>query len=295
MPEINTSTQYETIIADEADIEKMRFSQIHYNREETLERFRILEEIFDGILTVRLQGVDSFAFQPWDDLLTWMGIHEGICNFVLKPELMHKAVRRYVDIAVMRAKTLESLGILSSNNGNAIVARGGYGYCSELPPPTRSGIGAKLADMWGDSADQILTAVSPEMTREFAIQYEMEWAQLFGLNYYGCCERLDHKLKQLGALPGLRKVSMSPFSDLERGMEQMGGGLAVSFKANSICLTGDTCDRETMKQELIRACGLARKYNCSMEIIMKTMITLNGDPARLWDWCAMAADIAENY
>jgi len=293
--EINTSKHFERQINCVEDLEKIKDPIVTYDEETTMKNFNLMKEIFDGILDVKLYGIDFFHFVPWDDLLSWMGIEEGMYDFVLNPELMHKAVEKYVEASINRAKQYERLGLVSSNNTNMKVGQGGPGYTSELPPPTESGIGARLCDNWGDGADQILTSVSPAMSQEFAFNYEKKWAEMFGLFAYGCCERLDHKINELKTFKNLRKLSISPFADLEAAMEKLGGDVVVSFKPNSNYLTDPVWNKELSKKELIRVCELAHKYNCNVEIIMKTLITLRGEPQRLWEWCDMALDIVSNY
>ena len=286
---------FDRIIDNEEDLQKITHSKIEYDEEATLKRVEQMREIFDGILGVKIHGIDYFHFAPWDDLLSWMGIEEGMYDFILNPNLMHKAVRRYIDVSIGRAKRYEELGLLSSNNRNTPVGAGGYGYCTDLAKPTESGIGARLKGNWGDSCDQIMTSVSPQMSDEFGFSYEKEWTSLFGLNYYGCCECLSNKTDGAETLPNLRKISMSPFSDLEEGIAKLGDRIVISFKPNSLYLATSPWNREALRNELIKACDLARKYRASMEIIMKTMITLDGDPKRLWEWSEMATDIVSNY
>lgn len=261
-----------------------------------MSRFALMREIFDGTLEVKLAGRHYFHAVLWDDLLTWMGLTEGLYNFALEPEFMHKAARIYMDATISRAKQYESLGILSSNNAFENIGNNGIGYTTQPPPPPESGIGAKLCDIWGENADQVLTAVSPEMSVEFAFAYEREWADLFGLYSYGCCERLDHKISGLRkGFGNLRKISMSPFSNLEAGMEQIGSDYVVCFKPNSNFLVGTTWDKKALRDELIHVMKLARKYNSHVEIDMKTLISLSGEPQRLWAWCDMASEIIASY
>jgi hypothetical protein len=40
---------------------------------------------------------------------------------------------------------------------------------------------------------------------------------------------------------------------------------------------------------------LARKYRCNVEIDMKTLISLNGEPERVWTWCDMASELVRSY
>jgi len=290
------SKQFIPQIKTEEDLALIKTPVVTYDHEATIKKYGTMKEIFDGILDVKLHGSAYFHCVPWDDLMTWMGLSEGLYNFVLAPTLMHKAVRIYIDAQIARAKQYERLGILSSNNCAANIGNNGLGFTTKLPPPPASGIGARLKDIWGENADQILTTVSPAMSKEFAFTYEREWADLFGLHSYGCCERLDHKIAELtSSFANLRKISVSPFSKLEEAMEKIGSSYTVCFKPNSNYLVGKTWDKELLRKELVTVCELARKYRSHVEINMKTMLTLSGDPRRLWEWCDMALEIASAY
>jgi hypothetical protein len=78
-------------------------------------------------------------------------------------------------------------------------------------------------------------------------------------------------------------------------MEQIGSNYVVCFKPNSNFLVGDTWDKKTLHDELVHVMKLARKYNSHVEIDMKTLISLNGEPQRLWAWCDMASEIVASY
>lgn len=293
---VSTARHFDRVIAGEDDLALIKDPVVTHDEKNTARRLEILNAVFAGVIDVKLRGTDYFQFVPWDDLLSWMGIEEGMYDFVLNPEFMHSAMRRYTEASMRRAKRYEELGILTSNNQALTVGSGGYGLTSRLPAPTASGIGAKLRDMWGYAADQIMTSVSPEMSREFAFDHERHYADLFGMNYYGCCERLDHKLDDVRTLPRLRKVSLSPYANIEEGMEKLAGGdVVVSFKPNSNYLAVNPPEFSLLRKELVQVCELARKHNCHVEIIMKTIITLCGDPQRLWKWCDLAMEVINNY
>jgi hypothetical protein len=294
--EIRGSKHFISQIKTEEDLALIKAPVVTFDEEATMEKYKEMKEIFDGILEVKLHGSAYFHCVPWDDLMTWMGLSEGLYNFVLMPAMLHKAVRIYINAQITRAKQYESLGILSSNNCAANIGNNGFGFTTKLPPPTKNGIGAKLKDIWGENADQILTTVSPGMSKEFAFAYEREWADLFGMYSYGCCEKLDHKITELtSSFTNLRKISVSPFSKLEEAMEKIGSKYTVCFKPNSTYLVGNTWDKEPLRKELVTVCELAKKYRSHVEINMKTILTLNGDPRRLWEWCDMAREIVSHY
>lgn len=292
----NEARHFESQITCEGDLKKIKTPVVEYCEEETRHRYDLLREIFGDILQVKLFGRHNFRCAPMDDLFTWMGISEGMFKLTLEPELVHQAMELYINASIDRIRQYERLGLLSSNNGFENIGNNCIGYTSNLPPATESGIGAKISEIWGHSADQIMTCVSPGMTNEFSFEHEKRWAGLFGLYSYGCCERLDDKLDFLtGSFPNLRKVSCSPFSDLESTMEQLGNRYVISFKPNSTYLAHEGAGFDFLRKEMATALDLSSKYKVNLVFNMKTLLSLNGDPTRLWKWCDMASDMVSNY
>jgi hypothetical protein len=290
------AVHFEPVFRDEGDIGKITVPEVYYDREATRKRIEYLSEIFDGILPVYARGYDKLSFTPWDDLFRAIGLQEAMYKLIEEPELMLAFVNRYVEVFIAHAKNLEVLGLLNHNNGPVLIGQGGYGYTTLLPPSPKEGVlGATLKGMWGFSAEQIFTSVSPDMTYEFGIVPEKPWAENFGLMYNGCCERLDHKLHYVLEIPNIHKISCSPFTNREAFMEQLGNKAVVSFKADSVLLSHPDWTIKESRDELIDICRLARKYGCSVEVLMKTLININGDPKRLWAWSEMARDVLSNY
>ena len=290
-----TAVHYDPVIFTEDDIEKIKTPEVSFDREKTAADLARAREVLDGILDVRLFGAHAWRYQLWDNILSWTGLQEGFEMFYEEPELMHALADRLTGAFISQAKQFEALGLVSSNNANLFSGTGGYGYTDQLPPETESGIGAKLADIWGQAQDQIMTSVSPAMSKEFAFSHETAYTELFNRNYYGCCEKLDNKLTELETLPRLRKVSCSPFSDKEAFFEKAAGKYIVSFKASNLFLNDEPLDEGKIRRELEEVMDLCRKYNVSCEILMKTIVNLNGDPTRLWRWFDIADEVIRNY
>src|SRR5208283_378580 len=120
-------------------------------------------------------------------------------------------------------RRFEALGLLSRNDGNVRIGSGGYGYTKDLSDAAAEGAPEgdtgrpvrpqRPINLWGSATAQIFGFVSPDMHREFGLQYERRWLELFGLAYYGCCESLHNKIRILETLPNLRKISISPWAD----------------------------------------------------------------------------------
>lgn len=286
------------LIEDMDDIEKINCPTVEHDEEETDRRYELMQEIFGGILNVRKFGKSYFRAVPWDDILTWIGLDDFFMNFYTEPDFMHALVNRYVDCSIQWVRKYESMGLLSSNNNYDNILTNDPGYTTQLPEPPAAGIGCKLKDIWGANADQIFTSVSPDMTQEFAYDYEKKFAELFGLYSLGCCERLDQKVKNMtSTFPNLRKVSISPFSKVEPMLEQFGPNYTACFKPNNMVLVGENWEesKKQLTNEIRNVIDLSKKYNNNLIINMKSIITLNGQPERLWWWCDMAADVMKNY
>jgi hypothetical protein len=78
-------------------------------------------------------------------------------------------------------------------------------------------------------------------------------------------------------------------------MEQLGSKYVISFKPNSLYLAGDKPNMDILREEFKHACELARKYRVNLVFNMKTLLTLNNEPQRLWQWCDMAGEMIEAY
>jgi len=289
------AVHFDPIITEWDDLEMIKMPQVCYDQAATMEKLAHTREVLDGILEVKLLGKHSFRAQVWDNLLSWTGIEEGYIMFYTEPELMHALVTRMIDAFIAQATQYESLGILSSNNTNFFSGTGGYGYSDCLPAETQSGIGARLCDIWGQVQDQIFTGVSPATAKEFGYEHEARFAQLFHSNYYGCCAKLDDRIEELGTLPRLRKISVSPFSNKEAAFEAIGNKYIVSFKPNNLFLTHDVLPEDLIRRELIEVCDLAKKYGSTVEMSIKTIVNLRGDPTRLWRWFEIAEEVVRNY
>lgn len=130
--EISSARHFDRIISCEDDLAMIKDPVVTHNEKSTQRRLEVMREIFDGVIQVRLHGADYFQYVPWDDLLSWMGIEEGMYDFVLEPDFMHKAIKRFTDAWICCVKQYEELGLLTSNNLNHVIGAGGYGYTSLL-------------------------------------------------------------------------------------------------------------------------------------------------------------------
>ena len=283
------SRKYHPQIDGEEDLEKIKFPVISHDEQASERKFQFLVEAFGDILTIEKVGIVHSWFAPWDELIQWWGVQKAMTDLALRPTLVHQVMERLVTGYLSRLRQWKELNLLSMTDGNYRVGSGGLGYTDELPQPDINSRHVTTRDQWGCGAAQIFSAVSPKMHEEFALQYENRWMEQFGLNYYGCCDALHNKLDILKIIPNLRKISMSPWADVERMVENSNGKYVLSYKPNPAVFAVDDWDPGLPQSDLREM--LEKAKGCVNEIIMKDISTVRYQPHRLWDWSRRTMDL----
>ena len=284
------SRDFHSQIDSEKDLQKIKMPVLTHDEEASERNYRILVDTFGDILTVEKIGIVHSWFSPWDELIRWWDVQKAMLDLVLRPELVHQAMDRLVHAYLSRLRQWKALNLLSVTSGNYRVGSGGLGYTDELPQHDFDPNRVRPIDQWGCGTAQIFSDVSPEMHEEFALQYERRWMKQFGLNYYGCCEPLHNKVDVLESIPRLRKISMSPWANVEATVERTNGKYVLSHKPNPAVFVTDPWNPEQAKNNLIAV--LERTKGCAVEIIMKDISTVRYEPQRLWEWSKIAMDVA---
>lgn len=287
------SHHYRPVIRDFADVEKIRDPEIALDRDETERRLERLQEAFGPELPVVPGGVATIWYAPWDILVMWYGVTEALTDMVMNPELIHAAMRRLTDAQLARLEQFDALGLLCYGNGNYRVGSGAMGCSRELEARQPAVPPVHPRQQWGCAVAQILGSVSPEMHQEFALRYEREWLDRFGLTYYGCCEPLDRKIDILRSIPNLRKISASPWCDLERLVGEVGRDYVISLKPNPEIFARDAWNPSQAEANLRRSLETLR--GCNVEVVAKDVSTLRGEVGRLSRWAEMALNLCREY
>ena len=286
------SRHFNVQIEEFADLDKIAMPVVTHNEKVTAFRQDAFNEVFAEILPVKTVGQTHIWFAPWDYLIRWTGIENAMIGLYENPDLYHAAIDRLVDAWMVELDQFEEQNLLSPDNGSVRVGSGGYGYVSELSKGAADEEPAKPHNMWGCSNAQIFSSVSPEMHWDFAIAHDIRWMKRWGLNYYGCCEPLDHKVELLRRIPNLRKVSASPWCDSKKIINGLGSDYVISRKPSPAVFAGDTWNPTFARQQIREFLDLT-EGQCHVELIMKDISTVRHDPQRLWDWARIAMEEAE--
>ena len=297
------------------DVQKIRPPRISQDRDATSRLEGMAHDLFDGVIPVRLQGwipsdtqwpallaqpetrdlvigmspddPDEFVggFCPWDIICWWRGVDNVLFDLADRPQFMHEIISKLTDAHLSMLDDLEAQGLLGS--GQATIHYG-PAPTDELPHPGFDPARPRAEDIWTMGMAQIFTSVSPAMSKEFEIDYAVKWYARFGLVYYGCCDVLDNKIDVVRAIPNLRKISMSPWVNVERGAERIGPDFVFSRKPNPAFLAADAWDPDAVEQDLKATIDACARRGSPLELILKDVSTVRDRPQRLWEW----ADIA---
>ncbi|HVP18325.1 MAG TPA: hypothetical protein VMU36_04960 [Spirochaetia bacterium] len=288
------SRHFHVQIRDPEDIEKIRMPRVTHDEETTAVTFAVMEDLFKDIMPVRKVGQTHIWYTPWDYLIRWWGLQEAMIDLIERPEMVNAAVERMVDAWMIELDQFVEQNLLSLDCDNTRIGSGGYGYTRKLPGAACEPSRVRPGNMWGCSNAQIFSNVSPQMHWEFALRHDMRWLERWGLTYYGCCEPLDNKIHLLRRIRNLRKISMSPWNDFGKVIDQVKGDYVLSFKPSPAVFVEEEWDprkaRACMKSVLDQARGVSH-----VEIIMKDISTVRYRPERLWDWTRVAMELAEAY
>jgi hypothetical protein len=291
------SRHFNVQIQDEEDLEKIKTPIVTHDSAASEQQYQQLREIFSGIIDVKKRGVNGFSFwaAPWDHLIRAWGVQEALIDLYDRPELVHKAMDRLVNAYLSALDQFEEQNLLTLNNAYNRIGSGGLGYTDELPQPDYDPAHVRAKDLWGMSAAQIFSDVSPRMHWEFSLQYELRWLSRFGLTYYGCCDALHRKMSILEKIPNLRKVSMSPWVNVDEAVANVGSRYVFSYKPSPTVLAEATWNLEKARHDLETVLDKAKAHGCVVEVIMKDISTLRYEPQRLWEWAQMASELTQGY
>jgi hypothetical protein len=280
--------KYENQFQTEDDLKKIRMPQVSHDTAETERRMAVAHELFDGLLDVRPWGADPWL-SLWDPIAMWMGVENALYALVDKPDFMHRLVARMTDGFLSMLDQLEDQGLLCEPQ-SLIHCTGAY--TDDLPAPGYDPQKPRTKDLWMAGLAQMLATVSPAMFKEFEVDYTSRICERFGLVYYGCCDPLDGKMTEVRMIPNVRKVSMSPWVNEERGAAEIGGDFVYSRKPSPAFLATDHFSPEKVRTDLAATRRVCEKYGCPLEFILKDISTVRHEPQRLSEWARIAMQVA---
>ncbi|MBU0714524.1 MAG: hypothetical protein KJ964_04125 [Verrucomicrobia bacterium] len=289
-PEARGARHFDPVIKDPADLSKLRFPEIGYDEKASLQAFSEMQDLFGDILNVTLEGVKHISYHLMRQYTELRGLEEVMVDMYAEPQMLHDAMR-FLEKGHRRVlRQYVEQNLLSFNNDNTYHSSGGNSYTDELPLPDADPQHARPQDMWASAEAQEMAQVSPEHHAEFVLQYEKRLLEPFGLTGYGCCEDLTRKLGDVFTIPHIRRISISPWSDVDACAEKLKGDFIFSWKPNPAHLVGHF--NENAVREYIRhTVEVAQRNGCVLEMILKDTHTCEHHPERFDRWTQIAREV----
>jgi len=275
---------YEDLLEDEENLEKILIPTFTARPDKDAAAMEYYTELFGESMPVRLCGRGNYYDAAWDKILRYRGMENVLFDFYDRPEYLHAIRQRFHDIVVAELDFIEK-NIPVDPTAPSL-------HCT---PALVSGLaegGLKAA--WYRTMAQGFSDVSPEMHKEFDIDYSLQIASRFAYTYYGCCEPLDKKLDVLFEIPNLRKVGVSPWAREEIMAEALGNKYVYARKPNPANVALHT-DADVIRKETVKTVELCQKYSCPVEFVLKDISTVSHRPENLILWAKTVSDVLDEY
>jgi hypothetical protein len=283
------SHKYENQFTSIDDVrEKIKMPVVSHDAAETKGRLERAEYLFDGIMSVRVEGHSPYI-SIWDNIAMWMGVEPALYAMVDNPDMIHALVKRMADGYQTMLDQMAEQNLLCRPQ-SSIHCSGAF--TDELPAPGYDPEGPRTQDIWTCGLAQMLGTVSPAMYKEFEIDYVIPIFERFGLIYYGCCDPLHDRMDVIRLIPHLRKVSMSPWVNKETGAQGIHGDFVFSNKPSPAYVATDSFDGDLIRKDLSETREICRRNNCPLEFILKDISTVRNEPDRLKKWADIAMQVA---
>ena len=277
---------FEDQLEELEDVAKIQTPVLTLDRAYEAELLATAEDIFAGIAPVKLQGVQLHA-GLWDQITFWKGVENCYIDLIDRPELIHAIVDRYTNAFLAQVDQINELGVYDNTVNMCHCSYTFSDNDREVENPT-------TYDGWTFSMAQLFTAVSPAINEEFEVPYMSKIFTRFKSVYYGCCERLDDRLDIIDRMPNIRKISCSPWSDREHFAATLPKKYIMSNKPDPGYLAHATFDEELVRKDLRRTMAAAKAHGLGLELLLKDITTVKGDPKRLWRWSEIALEETMN-
>ena len=281
--------KFKQVIHAPADLKKLRMPVVTHDEKESERRLLLAADAFGDILEVVLVGRAHVSFHLMNLYTSWRGLEETMMDMCEQPGMIHDAMAFLTEGHEGIIRQLEAQGLFSLNNNDTYHSSGGKGWSTRLPAAGYDGTHVRPCDMWASAEAQEMAQVSPEMHREFAMEYEKKLLAPFARNGYGCCEDLTRKLDDVLTIPSIRRISISPWADVDACAEKLEGRCIFSWKPNPAHLVG-RFDEKAVREYIMRTVRTCKIHGCRLEMILKDTHTCENHPERFDHWAKIARE-----
>ena len=269
---------YHDQLATPEDVEKIHLPVISYDKEQTVARYTKIAEAIGDFLPVKITGHGCYT-APWDNISMYRGVNNLLVDLIDDPEHSHNIVSKIFACEESRLQQMEDLDLFELNQYSLHCTAA---FCSDLAKDYDGGKVLRK-HIWGRGMAQIFASVGKEMHEEFDIDYMKKLLGKFGLAYYGCCEPLDTKMDIVEKIPNLRKVSITPWANVDVSAEIIGKKYVLANKPNPAAVTVPL-DEDALRKEIGRTLAAVKRNGCSCDIVLKDISSAGNDVRNMIRW-----------
>ncbi len=283
------SHKYEDIFENHEAINKLHKAVITYDEEETLRRFNKIANIVGDILPVKIVGIDHLTLHVWDDISEYRGAEALLYDLLDEEEFSHELVEKLVEIETDIHNQYLKLGLFENDPLSL--------HCTALLNSTLhpEEDNKDFKNIWGRGTAQIFSSVSKSMHDEFEIEHVKKALGRCGLVYYGCCEPLDKKVDIIEKIENLRKISITPWADVDLAAEVISGRYVIASKPTPASVGMAKLDEVELKKEIGKILDACKRNSCSCDLVLKDISSVSYNPANIFRWEQIVMEMVENY
>ncbi len=274
----------------DADMGKLQKRTISLDREQTDRQAQLAEEAFAGLLPVEIGRAGSlYSNGITGHAVHLMGMQELYLQMAIDPDPVHRLFTFLAEDNLALGQWEEDQDLLTVNRD------GNQGYCSGSPQfsdETEVPAGERVVstDRYGYLESQESAGISATMFDEFLMPHFTRLASKFKLLKFGCCEAVHDLMPSLQRLPGLRKVSVTPWCDLGKLADTCREDVIWCRKPVPLKLCGGTFDRDDLRAHLEETLDIGQDY--FVEFVYRDTNLLTGDMTdRVAQTCAMMREM----
>lgn len=283
--------EYHDILPDEDSLGKITMPTMQVDEQATQRALQAAHDVFDGIMDVGLGGY-QLIFNMWDEIPRYHGVENCLIDIYERPDFIHKMMDKFTRYYEETVSLYEKLNILETDAY--------YLHCTpactyELPVKDVDEETVSAKDVWGRGMAQIFAVVSPDMHKEFDIKYMKRLFDRCGLTYYGCCEPLHNKIDILTEFDNLRRISVTPWADVDVAADAMGNRYVLSAKSNPAYVSQAVFDPQPVIEETKKILLACKRNNTPCEFILKDISTVNRNVNHLSEWVKTVSQTVDRY
>jgi hypothetical protein len=283
------SHKYEDQIETEEQLASLKNDTIKIDPELDKKRLEICGEIFNGIIPVRLEGVQIHS-GVWDRIAQMRSVEKVLWDIIDRPEFIIKIAGKFVAMAMSTIDQCEKLNLLDAKL-QYVHCTGAY--TKDLPQKDYDEEKTKAKDCWSFGMAQLFATVSPAMHDEFEIDMVKPLYERFGLMYYGCCEPLEKKIGIIRKIKNVRKISVSPWANIEECAQNIGKDYVLSLKPNPAFIANGALNEVEARKQIETALKACKHSGGPLEIILKDVSTISSRLEVLDLWNKTAMELAQ--